>query len=392
MKQAEIKTKLTADGSELTRALRQGVDQASSFRNQMSGIGKSIGAAFTVTAIAGFARSLATLGDDIQDAAGALELSTDELQAFDAAARKTAGGVDGFRAGIKKLAEVQADAREKGGSAAESFDKLGLGVKGYTMSLAEVTKAAADYYARTGDLATVQDLFGRSAVTTREALTEISQKSLPEFIEAMKDSGLVIDTEGIKKLAEFNLMLEESKIKAASFAVDVAGLLSKVDWKKFGVTAFMGPAGPIINAMSDSKTNEEAAAQVTAAKSVAAAMTDLSESLDVVSEGAAEFAVEQLRATELERAANVAREENADIFKFLMALGDSPSALAQDRPEQRFSDLRRIGANELGRGVPNQIADKQTQQVDLLKAIKTATEKTPEAVKQILSAIGVFTT
>ena len=170
MKQAEIKTKLTADGSELSRALKQGVAQGSDFAASMRNVGKAVGAAFTVQALTGFARSLATLGDEIQDAAGALELSTDELQAFDAAARKTAGGVDGFRAGIKKLAEVQADAREKGGAAADSFDKLGMGVRGYTASLAEVTKAAADYYARTGDLSTVQDLFGRSAVTTREAL------------------------------------------------------------------------------------------------------------------------------------------------------------------------------------------------------------------------------
>jgi hypothetical protein len=94
----------------------------------------------------------------------------------------------------------------------------------------------------------------------------------------------------------------------------------------------------------------------------------------------------------MQEAAERMRSESESLFNFVTALGDAPGALAEDRPEQRFSDLRRIGANELGRGVPNQIADKQTQQVDLLKAIKTATEKTPEAVKQILSAIGVFTT
>lgn len=51
MAQAEIKTKLTADGSELSRALNRGIQQATDFRKNAMDLGKALGRAFTFSVV-----------------------------------------------------------------------------------------------------------------------------------------------------------------------------------------------------------------------------------------------------------------------------------------------------------------------------------------------------
>lgn len=231
--QAVINTKLTADGSELARALNQGIAKATDFRGQMMNIGKTIGAAFTVGAMANFASNLVRTADEIQDAAGALALTTDELQAFDAAANKTAGGVEGMRAAIKKLVEVQAEAKDGNTTSEAALLKLGLGTRAYSATTSELVKALADYYKRTGDLATVHDLFGRQAVQVREVLDEIAGTSISGLVKKYDELGQVIDQNGIKKLAEFKLMMEQLGKATASGTVDfVQAIQTRLVWLK----------------------------------------------------------------------------------------------------------------------------------------------------------------
>lgn len=220
---AEIKTKLTADGSELTRALNQGISKASDFKGQMKGLGAAIGGAFTVAAIGRFVRQTTQAADEIADTASALQLTTDELQAFDAAAQMTAGGVDGMRMAMKKLVEVQAQAQDGDRNAIDKITRLGLGQKGLTASTGELVKAAADHYKSTGDLAGIYDLFGRQAVLVKDVFDDIAEKSLPDFIAAQKEAGLVIESSMISSLEHTNDLLDKYGKKLGNWSMSFIG-------------------------------------------------------------------------------------------------------------------------------------------------------------------------
>ena len=221
--QAVINTKLTADGSELTRALNQGIAKASDFKGQMKGLGATIGGAFTVAAIANFVRQTTQAADEIADTASALQLTTDELQSFDAAARMTAGGVDGMRMAMKKLVEVQAQAQDGDKNAIDKILRLGLGQRGLTASTGELVKAAADHYKSTGDLAGIYDLFGRQAVLVKDVFDDIASKSLPDFIAAQKEAGMVVESSMISSLEHTNDLLDKYGKKLSNWKMAVVG-------------------------------------------------------------------------------------------------------------------------------------------------------------------------
>jgi len=221
--QARIHTKLTADGSELTRALQQGVSQASNFRGQMKNLGASIGGAFSAVAVANLFKSATAAADGIADVSSSLGLSTDEMQSFDAAARLTSGGVDGMRMAIKKMVEVQAQAQDGDQGAIEKIDRLGLGTRGLTASTGELVKAAADHYKATGDLAGIYDLFGRQAVNVRDVFDEISSKSMPDFIASQKEAGAVVEASVLKTLADTNDLLDKYGNKLQNWKMAFVG-------------------------------------------------------------------------------------------------------------------------------------------------------------------------
>jgi len=89
------------------------------------------------------------------------------------------------------------------------------------------------------------------------------------------------------------------------------------------------------------------------------------------------------------QAAQRVRDESQSMADFLVALGDAPIGLAQEQ-SNRFSDLRRMGANELGTGLPNRGQDKQQAMIDLLRKQVDATGKIPDAIRTIGNFFGVF--
>lgn len=358
--QAVINTKLTADGSELTRALNQGIAKATDFRGQMLNLGKMIGTAFTGAALVGFTSRIVSVADEIQDTAGALQLTTDELQAFDAAANKTAGGIEGMRTAIKKLVEVQAEAKDGNATSEAALLKLGLGTRAYSATTSELVKALADYYKRTGDLATVHDLFGRQAVQVREVLDEIAGTSITGLVKKYDELGQVIDQNGIKKLAEFKLMLEQVGKATASGTVDfVQAFQTRLVWLKrlTGTSveeiekmerAFAGMGeGPTARlattAEKDDRKAREAQEVTERVDRFLAAQDKIKEAKIKSDEEAnekAERAAEEL--------ADKIQKEQAKAFDWTMALGDADISARTpgQRPEAEWfgSALNRIGA------------------------------------------------
>lgn len=398
---ARIHTKLTADGSELTRALEQGVAKASSFQGQMKNLGSAIGTAFSVAAVSGLVSKLANMADGIQDASGALDLTTDQLQAFDAAARFTAGGVDGMRTAIKKLIEVQAQAKDGNKSAQESIGKLGLGVEAYTMTTAQLVKALADYYARTGDLSAVHELFGRQAIQVREALAEIAGKSVPELIAKYDELGQIIDKQGIKKLAQFKDALASAGIASASFFVDFAEgfkvAMAGREWfdKRSAEQIFAdereaagmgrGPAAKL--ATDEERAANEARAQAAAEAKLQAEIAAAKKITDarVNEEYEADMEIMSMRLQTEQRIADEAKAARQELFDWQMQMlqmdREAQTPGASDAP-RNYSQLRSMGlaANDAGaarekKSQEDKMISLEEKQLVALKELKGAVEK-----------------
>lgn len=103
--QARIHTKLTADGSELTRALQKGIDQSTSMATRMSGLGKSIGAAFSAAAIIGAMRSFynaqVTAVKGFQDLEKSADAFANSLENLDE--KLSVAGLGGGKGGVGRV-------------------------------------------------------------------------------------------------------------------------------------------------------------------------------------------------------------------------------------------------------------------------------------------------
>jgi hypothetical protein len=412
---ARIHTKLTADGSELTRALNQGVAKATDFKGQMLKIGAAIGGVFAVQSIAGnavqFAKAFTELADDIMDVAGSLNITTDKLQTFDAVSRRSLAGVDGFRAGMKKLSEVQADAANGNATAQKSFDKLGLGAAGYKENLDIVVKALADYYARTGDMATVQDLFGKQAVKSREALMEIAKVALPELTKAMQEAGLVIGKEGLAIAARFDQMWNELIFKGKKFGVDlVDDFYYTMEAFRLGMKFYFDDKyeGRLIDSQRTKTpaqliSPEERQKRQAERERIAALDKELADSLAAYEEerNNVAFAAELRRVEEIKRnkiksiedawrrdnelAQQAAKDMAEKSFNWqirMVEMDREDSTPGADESSRNYSELRRVGlaANDIGasRQVKSQEAKMiaiEERQLVALKELKGAVEK-----------------
>jgi hypothetical protein len=110
MAEARIKARVDTDASSVGRELGKASAQASQFATKLRGIGKGIGAAFTIGAAVSIGKKLFGDSDRIADAAANIGLTTDELQAFEAVARISGATIENLEQGLNKLAIVQADA------------------------------------------------------------------------------------------------------------------------------------------------------------------------------------------------------------------------------------------------------------------------------------------
>lgn len=370
---ARIHTKLTADGSELTRALGQGITKAADFKGQMKNLGATIGGAFTAVAVAGFIRSAAQAADGIADVASSLGLSTDELQSFDASARMTQGGVDGMRMAIKKLVEVQAQAQDGDAAAAAKIDRLGLGTRGLTASTGELVKAAADHYKSTGDLAGIYDLFGRQAVNVRDVFDEISSKSLPDFIAAQQEAGMVVESSMIGTLAHTNDLLDAYSAKLQNWKMAFVG----------GVVRGVEQIGAMID--GDARPLEEINRKPdrqNALEKELAARREMTVEQKVALQAQKQM-IEQMNAAG--RAAIALKKDQSEAFAEIMKgyeLGLAATPPSSPDAQRNYSQLRSMGlaANDVGaarekKSQEDKMISLEEKQLVALKELKGAVEK-----------------
>jgi len=214
--EARIKGRLDMNASSVGTELGKASAVAAAFGAKMRGIGKGLAGVFTFGAATAIAKNLIGTADSIQDMAEAYNMGTDSLQAFQAMARTTKGGIEGLDGISKKLVESQAKAMEGSDSEAEAFSKLGISIADVTGPTDVLMKKIADGYAKTGNLSAVMTLLGKQTVGTSAFLKELATTGLQEAIDKQKEFGQVIQDDGIDKLAAMDdkIASVSAKIKA----------------------------------------------------------------------------------------------------------------------------------------------------------------------------------
>jgi hypothetical protein len=202
-----------------------GATQAEKSVNKLvSGLGSKLSGYLSVNLLGRQFMQVLRLADDIGDMAARLGVSTDQIQEFQYAARKTGASVESFTTAIRTLIGAQQDALSKGqaSDAFKPFAALGL-------SFEELTRLSPDQLLyRVGDafrnssqqgqhLDAVISLLGRGAMDLMGALKE----GLRELGKEAHAAGQVMAEGMVAKLGEANDQIDKMKSSMTVLATPV---------------------------------------------------------------------------------------------------------------------------------------------------------------------------
>lgn len=351
---AVIQTKLTADGSELSRALDQGIRKAADFRTQMIGVGKSIGAAFTVSALFNAFRSFANAQQQALDGFQAVGKEADEMQKrLENLAEKT-GNASTVKESQKAVQDYAQEIRRTRQELEHLIAQESLGgPRGYIKSLEDGIEKMASGRATTNDEERIKSL-----TAALEKLTE-AYKTATEKAANLKQSmrlDILAEAQGMRRasMPMASKDVESMRIQLAGERENAAFIMRNIeqnprqeylDLYKTSLENIKNLEEEIGKAEQDSADKAKKSRQ----ESLQLARQRRDQELAWLEEEQAKRAA--MEAAEIQNLANQAAARN-------LLIGMIPGN------DGRASSLRRMGANELGRGTsgrvsnPEQIADK----------------------------------
>jgi len=261
---AEIKGRVSMDGSGVAVGLARAQQGGQAFREKMLGVGKAIAGAFAVRAIANFAREVVDLGSKISDMAYMTGLSTDQFQALGVAARRAGASEEQLTNALTKLKAAQGEVIGGNKTMIEAFGKLGISAEQVVrMDLPDLFKAVADGLTQSNNSAmqfnaTGEILGMRNAPRLTEALNQLSREGFGSLIESGKQSGEIWEEDVIKKMDEVSDRLGKLKRVFQGFFADI------MTWALDAVDALRGfweaaSAGGLRAGIREMMTGERAA-------------------------------------------------------------------------------------------------------------------------------------
>ncbi len=174
--------------------------------------GKLVGGALIAggTAFAVMAKQAIDAADEMNDMAQKLGMSTEQLSAYDYAAKMSGASTEAIATSVQKLNSNMADAARGQGSAKAALDALGISVtdaNGALKTNDEVMREVADRFAQFPDGATKSamavDIFGKSGADLIPMLDE-GAVGLARMQEEAAAMGLILSTETAKAAGEVN--------------------------------------------------------------------------------------------------------------------------------------------------------------------------------------------
>jgi hypothetical protein len=214
---AELKAISTLDSTKFQAGASQAANSAGKMQKAVGGIGgvgksvmsslagiaSAVGVAFSVAAVVGFGKALATEASQLKRTADAIGIGVGMMDKLGDAAEATGASSEGFQQKITKLVDSQEEAVKGNQDAIDSFQRLGVSVDELTtLAPDQLLKLVADGAQK--DASAISDLnniMGKGAAQEYYAvLKNIAQDGLPTVDKSVEAS--------IKKFAEL-----ESKYK-----------------------------------------------------------------------------------------------------------------------------------------------------------------------------------
>lgn len=174
--------------------------------------GKLVGGALIAggTAFAIMAKQAIDAADEMNDMAQKLGMSTEQLSAYNYAAKMSGASTEAIATSVQKLNSNMADAARGQGSAKAALDALGISVtdaNGALKTNDEVMREVADRFSQFPDGATKSamavDIFGKSGADLIPMLDE-GAVGLARMQEEAAAMGLILSTETAKAAGEVN--------------------------------------------------------------------------------------------------------------------------------------------------------------------------------------------
>jgi len=211
MVMAKLMAMLGMDASHFKAGMKGAKKETSSFQKDIKNIGDIIKSAFTVTAIAGMTKSLASWAGNATDAAASSGVLMTEMLALQQASLSGGLGLDGMTKMLIKLQERLNDAISGNAEAIKSFEDLGLSV--YRLSgmapaqmLLGVAKAAM---ASKNPLRALANLFGEKIGP--KAMTAIRDMTGPDGLAKIGEEAVRAANEIDKLGDKFDVLTEKVK-------------------------------------------------------------------------------------------------------------------------------------------------------------------------------------
>jgi hypothetical protein len=217
---AKLVVKLEAQTAQYQQSLDQANAKLSSFERQTKSALKGIGAAFSVLAIAGFAKSVIDAADRMNDLSKQTGVSVEGLSRLQYAAEQSGTDLEGLTTGLRKLSKTAADAADGGKDAAEAFARIGVRVKTSTGALkstdellVDVADSLSQYEDGVGKAAIVTALFGKTGAELIPFLNE-GRAGIDKLRQEADRLGITMSTKAAQAADAFNDSLNRAKASA----------------------------------------------------------------------------------------------------------------------------------------------------------------------------------
>jgi len=228
----ELKAKFTADDSQFTQAANRVQAKTLSMGSMLN----RVGAGLSLAALGQFIKASVQMASDIKDAADAIDISTDALQAFRQESERAGSTAEKMEQALNRIAQARNEAiTDPTGTSGKLFEKLGI-------SLIDLEKmSVADAVVAIGK---AMNAAGRDAEVMAAAvdLVGVRSKRMVEAIKAIGAAGVEgsfdkianpFDKDTIEKMDTF---VDNLKEIGTGYKAQVANLLSIV---KLGPKTFV---------------------------------------------------------------------------------------------------------------------------------------------------------
>ena len=249
---AQLKALLKIDNKQFKAGVRDSKGATKKFGQSLAGIGRMMGAAFTIGAVVSLTKRVIDFASEIRHTADNLKLNSESLQALNSVALKYGMTIEDLNKGLAKLRQSQGKVAEGDKEYTDALDLLNISAKEFAEADSDkaleliaqaYTKASGDALA----FSAVTDLMGRSA------------KKATAFLEELADKGLARVREGA--IAAGDVMRDNLTTELEHLGTQQAQIMMRVEvaWGKFVGDLLGGII--VLKTMGQEMKKEEAAAK-----------------------------------------------------------------------------------------------------------------------------------